>query len=153
VLNVGAVVHSIDSWALAQKLCATINQDALLKRPYPVLMQVRLSDDTQRPGVAEGDALALGEALLGLDALDIRGVMGVPPAGVDPKPYFARLWALSQALQQKPGGHRARAISMGMSEDFRAAILEGATIVRVGSALFGPRTQDPGENAHGLDPD
>jgi uncharacterized pyridoxal phosphate-containing UPF0001 family protein len=150
--GLGAVLQTVDSLALGHKLCAAADDCPGAPGPVPVLMQVRLSADPKRPGVAENDALALAQALLRLENLHVLGLMGVPPRGVDPRPYFGRLYALSQKLVRLPGGADAGALSMGMSEDFRAAILEGATIVRVGSALFGPRTHDAGEIAYGLDP-
>ena len=150
--GLGAVLQTVDSLALGHKLCAAVQQGLSVQRPLPVLMQVRLSAEGRRPGVAEGDALALGQALLQLQGLQVLGLMGVPPEGADPRPFFARLQALSQGLQRLAGGADAQGLSMGMSQDFRAAILEGATIVRVGSALFGPRTHDAGEIAYGLDP-
>jgi len=152
VLGAWAVVQTVDSLALGRKLCASVSAGLGARGPLPVLMQVRLSTEGRRPGVAEGDALSLAEQLLNLAGLKVLGLMGVPPQGEDPRPHFARLRALSQALQRLPGGAQARELSMGMSEDFRAAILEGATIVRVGSALFGPRMQPLGEIAHGPDP-
>jgi PLP dependent protein len=96
-----------------------------------VLVQVNLAGEAQKGGCAPVDAAPLVEQLRA-HALDVAGLMTVPPAAADPRPYFAGLRALAQHLG-------LRELSMGMSVDYEAAIGEGATIVRVGSAVFGAR--------------
>jgi pyridoxal phosphate enzyme (YggS family) len=96
-----------------------------------VLVQVNLAEEPQKGGVAPAAVPALVDALRSL-ALDVRGLMTVPPMGVDPRPHFARLRDLGHGLGLPD-------LSMGMSGDFEAAVAEGATIVRVGTALFGVR--------------
>jgi pyridoxal phosphate enzyme (YggS family) len=96
-----------------------------------VLVEVNLADEPQKPGCSVQDAPGLVDALAALD-LDVVGLMTVPPRGDDPRPWFARLRALGERL------HLAE-LSMGMTDDFEAGIAEGATIVRVGRAIFGDR--------------
>jgi pyridoxal phosphate enzyme (YggS family) len=96
-----------------------------------ILVQVNVGDEPQKGGCAPGETAALvGSAR---DAgLAVEGLMTVPPAGIDPRPFFAKLRDLAEHLQVPQ-------LSMGMSEDYEIAVEEGATIVRVGSAIFGPR--------------
>jgi pyridoxal phosphate enzyme (YggS family) len=96
-----------------------------------VLVEVNLAGEPQKPGCSVQDAPGLVDALGALD-LDVVGLMTVPPRGDDPRPWFARLRELGERL------HLAE-LSMGMTDDFEAGIAEGATIVRVGRAIFGER--------------
>jgi pyridoxal phosphate enzyme (YggS family) len=101
-----------------------------------VLVEVNLSDEPQKGGCAPDQARALVEHLTGAGIV-VEGLMTVPAAAGDPRPTFARLRELAQQLGL---AH----LSMGMTADFEAAIEEGATIVRVGSAVFGPRSGPEG---------
>ena len=94
-------------------------------------MQVRLGGEATKSGVDPGEAAALVALVRTLPALDLRGLMTIPPPG-DTRPHFAALRRLAESLGLK-------ALSMGMSDDFEDAIAEGATHVRVGSAIFGER--------------
>jgi pyridoxal phosphate enzyme (YggS family) len=96
-----------------------------------VLVQVDLADEPQKGGCEPGAAGALVEQLRA-HALDVAGLMTVPPASGDPRPYFATLRELAHGLD-------LHELSMGMTNDFEVAVEEGATIVRVGSAVFGAR--------------
>lgn len=96
-----------------------------------VYVQVNLAAEPQKGGCAPGDTAALVGALTGA-GLCVEGLMTIPPAGEEPRPYFARLRDLAGELGL-PG------LSMGMTGDFETAVEEGATVVRIGSALFGPR--------------
>jgi pyridoxal phosphate enzyme (YggS family) len=101
-----------------------------------ILVQVNVGDEPQKGGCAVGDTARIVD--LARDGrLDVCGLMTVPPAGDDPRPYFARLRELGERLGLPE-------LSMGMSGDYEAAIGEGATIVRVGTAIFGPRPGGPG---------
>lgn len=102
-----------------------------------VFVEVNLAREPQKPGCPPGETTALVDALRDR-GLVVAGLMAVPPVSDDPRPWFARLRNLAQAAQT-PG------LSMGMSQDFEAAVEEGATLVRVGRALFGrrPRPQAP----------
>ena len=135
-------VESVDSLALAQRLDQAA---ARLERVLPVLLQVNIGREPQKHGVLPEAAAALTEAVAELPNLRLQGLMAIPPAADDPeasRPWFAALRCLSEQLK---GNLRDSAhpweLSMGMSHDFEVAIEEGATIVRVGSALFGSRRQ------------
>jgi len=96
-----------------------------------VLAEVNVADDPAKAGVAPDDAPALVDGLRSA-GLSVDGLMTIPAAGRDPRPAFARLAALADRLGLAE-------VSMGMSDDFEVAVEEGATIVRVGRAIFGPR--------------
>jgi pyridoxal phosphate enzyme (YggS family) len=134
-------VESLDRAELAAALDRHV---AALGRSLDVLLQVNVSGEAQKGG-AEPDALpALVEAVRACAHLRLRGLMTVPAASADPervRPAFARLRELRDALCRAAGGFTLPELSMGMSADFEVAIEEGATIVRVGTALFGPREE------------
>lgn len=96
-----------------------------------VLVQVNVSGEAQKGGCAPHEVAALVE-ICRAEGLDVQGLMTVPEAGIDPRPSFARLRRMTDDLG-------LAVCSMGMSGDFEAAIAEGATLVRVGTAIFGPR--------------
>jgi len=98
-----------------------------------VLVEVNLGDEPHKTGCAPDQATALVDALRGL-GLDVAGLMAVPPQAEDPRPWFARLRDLAVAAAVPE-------LSMGMTDDFEIAVEEGATMVRVGRALFGERPQ------------
>jgi pyridoxal phosphate enzyme (YggS family) len=116
--------HSVDRVELVAELA---RHDGVA----PVLVQVNVADEARKGGCALADAPALVDAAREA-GLAVDGLMTVPPLGADPRPHFARLRALAEQLS-------LRELSMGMTGDFEAAIGEGATIVRVGSAVFGAR--------------
>lgn len=110
--------------------------------PLQVCLQVKLSPEPQKSGVEPSDLLALARHVSLLPRLRLRGLMTIPQAAADPaaqRAVYARLKALFERLQQD--GYPLDTLSMGMSDDLEAAILEGSTLVRVGSALFGPRSR------------
>jgi len=135
------VVETVDRLALARELArrAAANGTCL-----QVLLQANLSGEAQKSGVAPaalGDLLA---ACAGLEALEVVGLMTIPALSHDPeatRPVFARLRELRDELRQRPEGAGLRHLSMGMSADFEIAVEEGATIVRVGTAIFGAREE------------
>ncbi|NDQ58458.1 MAG: YggS family pyridoxal phosphate-dependent enzyme [Acidipila sp.] len=147
-------VDSVDSVALAQKLnsaLADMASEGSGKISLGVLIELRVSPEETKTGVEEEDLPALVEAVLTLPHLELRGLMCVPPFFDDPekaRPFFRRLREARDALRShlgskflRPGGESFLAeLSMGMSHDFEVAIEEGATQVRVGSAIFGART-------------
>jgi len=134
VASYSAVVHSLDRVALAAPLVRGAADAG--RTPPVVLVQVSLDGDPARGGVRPADVAALAGAAA--DAgLDVRGVMAVAPLGQAPRTAFARLAAVAADLRRE---HPAATwISAGMSGDLEAAIAEGATHVRVGTALFGSR--------------
>ena len=125
------VIQTVDSLDLAQKIARAA--EAAGKR-QEVLLQVNIGNEEQKSGAERADVPALVEVLRGIDALDLRGLMAIPPVGAadDARRYFREL----RALRDRVGVEQ---LSMGMSEDFEVAIEEGATIVRVGRAIFGSR--------------
>jgi pyridoxal phosphate enzyme (YggS family) len=137
-----AGVDSLDSLRLAEKLNSAA---AALEKKLPVLLEVNLAGETAKSGVAP-DSPEL-EAILAaaprLSALEFRGLMAIPPHTSDPegaRPYFRRLRELRDAIRARnlPAGGM-QTLSIGMSHDFEVAIEEGATCVRLGTALFGER--------------
>ncbi|MDH7568553.1 MAG: YggS family pyridoxal phosphate-dependent enzyme [Armatimonadota bacterium] len=134
------VIHTVDSLRLAQHLSRRAVEAG---RQLEVLVEVNIAAEPSKFGVAPEEALPLVEALAGLPALRPAGLMGMAPLSSQPeeaRPHFRRLRALWEKL---PAAYR-RHLSMGMSSDFEVAIEEGATIVRVGTAIFGPRPRPHG---------
>lgn len=130
-------VHSIERLKVAQRLSAA--RPAGLA-PLQVCIQVKLGAERSKNGVAAGETLALARAVAGLPQLKLRGLMAIPPASPDYAQqcrYFAQLRQLKDAIVS--AGVALDTLSMGMSDDLEAAIAEGATVVRVGTAIFGPR--------------
>ena len=133
------VIESVDRLDLAQEID---RRAAARARPIDVLVQVDLADEPRKGGVPPGELARLLDACARLARLRVRGLMAIPPASEDPersRPRFAKLRELRDGLAS--GGAELRELSMGMSADFEVAIEEGATWVRVGSALFGRREE------------
>jgi len=110
-----------------------------------VLIEVRLDPTAAKSGVADAELPGLADTVLRLPHLELRGLMGVPPYFEDVekvRPYFRRLRELRDSLRVQFGGEILPVLSMGMSHDFEVAIEEGATEIRVGTALFGERGKD-----------
>jgi pyridoxal phosphate enzyme (YggS family) len=121
-------IHSLDRLSLAKALAAAMDKAG---RRVPCFIQVNIGEEDQKGGCAIGDLPAFLEQVRALD-LPVIGLMAVPPADVEPAPYFALLAKLARdcGLEQ---------LSMGMSGDYETAVRIGATSVRIGSALFGAR--------------
>ena len=132
-----AWVHTIDGVPIAERLSATREaRQGLLD----VCVQVNISAETSKSGIAPGDALALARAVASLPRLALRGFMGIaaPTAEVElQRAQFRMLREILAAAQAE--GLMLDTLSMGMSDDLEAAVAEGATLIRVGSALFGQR--------------
>ena len=138
VLPLVKAIHSIDSLDLARDVNRIATELGLTAKVY---LEVNLAEESTKHGFKVEEVRANLEALHGLDRLNIQGLMCIPPFEADPelsRPYFTRLRELRDDLE-KSGGKPLPLLSMGMSHDFEIAIAEGATIVRVGSALFGER--------------
>ena len=135
-----SVIHTIDSVDLAQRVDRIAGEAG--RRPI-VLIQVDLAHETTKSGVDESELPAVVESLDAARHLDFRGLMILPPFFESPeltRPFFQRLRELSEALNRGRGADRKLTeLSMGMSHDFEVAIEEGATMVRVGTAIFGSR--------------
>lgn len=135
-----AVIHTIDSVELAQRLDRIAGE--IGRRPV-VLIQVDLGHEPAKSGADESELPRVIDALDSARHLDFRGLMTLPPFFDSPektRPYFVRLRELSEALNRsRQRDRRLTDLSMGMSNDFEVAIEEGATMVRVGTAIFGSR--------------
>jgi hypothetical protein len=133
------VIQSVDRLSLAQ---AISTRAAGLGRRMPVLVQVNVGEEPQKGGFLPADLRPALESLAGLPGLELRGLMAIPPAPREPedsRPHYRTLRKLLDEAPSWGAGAGCRELSMGMSGDFEVAIEEGATIVRVGTALFGPR--------------
>jgi pyridoxal phosphate enzyme (YggS family) len=135
------VIHSVDSVALAQRLdrvCGEVNREEL-----PVLIQIDLGKESTKSGAAESDLPEIVNAIKQSQLVRLRGLMTMPPYFDDPeqaRPFFRRLRELRDELSaQGAFGDAGGELSMGMTHDYKVAIEEGATIVRVGTAIFGER--------------
>jgi len=130
-------VHTVDRGRIAARLSA---QRPAHMPPLQVLLQVSLADEPGKGGVTPAELPALAAAVAVLPRLQLRGLMCIPPPAADvvaQRQPFRQLRELLVALQA--AGHPLDTLSMGMSDDLEAAVLEGATIVRVGTAIFGHR--------------
>jgi pyridoxal phosphate enzyme (YggS family) len=124
--RIADVVQTVDSVDLARRL----DRAAAGKR-LAVFVEVLLGDEPTKAGVAPADLPRLVDSLRAFPALDLRGLMAIPPPG-DTRPHF-------QTLRRLAEQESLAELSMGMSDDFETAVEEGATLVRIGSALFGAR--------------
>lgn len=134
------LIHSLDNENLALELD---RRAAAVPRIMPVLIEVNLSGEASKAGLTPDDLLPFIEKIAVLPGLSISGLMTMPPFFVDAekaRPYFRRLKELRDEIQARriPGLYLEE-LSMGMTGDFEVAIEEEATIVRIGTALFGPR--------------
>lgn len=133
-----ALIHGVDSVRLAQALQ---NKVEIMGGHQDVLVQVNLAQEPQKSGISETDLPMLADFLMGSRCLCWRGLMLMPPIFDDPegaRPYFAALRRLRDNLERRHGAVLPE-LSMGMTGDFAAAIEEGATLVRVGTRIFGAR--------------
>ena len=130
-------VHAVDR----AKIAAALSRHRPASRgPIHVCIQVNISGEGTKGGVAPAEAPALAREIAGMEGLALRGLMGMASPSEDvarQRSEFARLRAVFDTL--KAAGHPVDTLSMGMSQDFEAAIAEGATMVRIGTALFGAR--------------
>ena len=135
------VIHSLDSVALAHKLDRACHD--LERNQLPVLIQVDLGHEATKSGVDENELPELIEAVISCERLSLIGLMTLPPFFADPeltRPFFVQLRELGDRYSSQGVFDRHRAeLSMGMTHDFEVAIEEGATMLRVGTAIFGER--------------
>lgn len=131
------LIHSVDSAALAEEINRHAQKTGKLQR---ILLQVKLADEETKHGVREEDLSGLIDKVLLMNHIQLEGLMTIPPYFEDPenaRPYFRKLRELADRAIAK--GYPVKELSMGMSNDFEVAIEEGATMVRIGTALFGER--------------
>lgn len=132
------VIESVDSLKLAE----LINKRT--PEPIDVLIEINIAGEETKHGVDIKDAVKLARGISKLENLNLRGIMAIPPEMETPeesRPYFITLRRLAERINKQVPGAMLRDLSMGMSADFEVAIEEGATIVRVGTAIFGPRAE------------
>ncbi len=134
------LIHSVDSIKLAKELN---KQARKIGKRQSILVQVNIGDEPCKSGLAETEAAEHIVRIAEMENLHIRGLMTMPPFFDDPekaRPYFAALRRLRDSLASNAGlSPDFKELSMGMTGDFEAAIDEGATLVRIGTALFGER--------------
>lgn len=133
-------IHSVDSIELAARLDAATGEQA---NRLPVLLQVNLGGESTKSGVDETRVVHAAGEISRFPRLEMRGLMLIPPYTDDPegaRPFFRRLRALKEEIHAAGlAADSTRELSMGMSHDFEVAIEEGATMIRVGTAIFGAR--------------
>jgi pyridoxal phosphate enzyme (YggS family) len=139
------VVHTIDSAALAERLERVCEEEG--RERLEVLIQVDLAGEATKGGAREDELPAIVETLKGCERIRLKGLMTLPPFYDEVelvRPYFRRLRELREGLRASGAfGEGAGELSMGMSHDYEVAIEEGATLVRVGTAIFGERGRVP----------
>ena len=134
------IIHTVDRFSIADRLQYLLTEHWPDRR-LDVLLEVNLAEEPQKAGVDPEETAELLEHVRGCDRLVVRGLMAIPPWYDDPevsRPWFRQLRELRDRLEGETG-HPLPELSMGMSHDFEIAIAEGATMVRVGTAIFGPR--------------
>lgn len=133
------LIHTVDSVELAEELNKQAEKIGKMQR---ILVQVKLSEEEAKHGVSEKELMPLLEKIKGLQNLKLEGLMTMPPYFEDAekaRPYFKRLRAIKDEAERC--GFKLPELSMGMSDDFEVAIEEGATMVRIGTAIFGERSK------------
>jgi hypothetical protein len=141
-------LHSVDSIRLAEELekrCAALETESGKKKRVPVLLEVNVSHEATKFGLPADDGTQLEtvvEAILNLSHLELQGLMTMAPIVADPeeaRPYFRLLRRQRDELARQFPAADWRHLSMGMTDDFEVAVEEGATLVRIGRAIFGQR--------------
>lgn len=134
------LIHSLDSVNLAE----TLNKHSqLIEKKQRVLVQVKFSVEGTKHGISEENLMELLEKINGMENIKLEGLMTMPPFFENPEKtrhYFSRLRQLADKASEQ--GFSVNELSMGMSNDFEIAIKEGATMVRIGTAIFGKRNTD-----------
>jgi pyridoxal phosphate enzyme (YggS family) len=131
------VIHSVDSAGLAEELNVCAEREGKIQR---VLIEVKLSEEETKYGVSKEDLMDLIKVVSGMKNLKLEGLMTLPPFFDEPetaRPFFRELGELRDKAESR--GYRLPELSMGMTNDFESAILEGATMVRIGTGIFGER--------------
>lgn len=134
------LIHSVDSFRLAEEIQRQCEKE---ERVMEILIQVNVANDDAKFGVPVGEALAMVKDIATLERVKVKGLMTIVPEADDPeetRPHFRRLRQLAEEIRTVGiPGVEMQELSMGMTGDFPVAIEEGATLVRVGSAIFGAR--------------
>lgn len=139
-LKIFDMIHSVDRLSLAKEIDRRAGAAGSVAK---ILVEVNLSGEATKGGVKKDEALALVRDIAKLENLSVRGLMTMPPWFDDPeeaRPYFAALRELKdRVIDEKIGNVLMEELSMGMTGDYRVAVEEGSTIVRVGRGIFGER--------------
>ncbi|MEI8198102.1 MAG: YggS family pyridoxal phosphate-dependent enzyme, partial [Phycisphaerae bacterium] len=137
VLPLVRCIHSVDSLRLADEIQAGVSK---MDRTMQIMLEVNVAGESSKYGVAVGAAVHLAEQIDTMEGISLVGLMGMAPYSEDPeqaRPHFVRLREIFEEVRfRKIGGAAFKHLSMGMSGDYQVAIEEGATMVRIGSALF-----------------
>lgn len=139
VVGIFDLIHSVDSLELAQEIDRRAKEAS---RQQPVLFEVNIGDEPTKAGFRPDELISLLPELSRLSYMVVKGLMTIPPPTSDAeqaRPYFRRLRELAQRLSQIVPGLSMDELSMGMSNDYVVAVEEGATLIRVGTAIFGAR--------------
>lgn len=135
-----ALIHSVDSYRLAEEINI---QAKKIRRIVPILIEVNIAEESSKFGISAQEALQLTEEIAQLDNLRIQGLMTIAPYTENPednRPYFKKIRDLSVDIDRENIDNVSMdVLSMGMTGDYMIAIEEGATIVRVGTGIFGAR--------------
>lgn len=132
-ISIFDLIQSVDSVKLGQAIGFQAQGQG---RTQEVLLQVHLGEEETKSGFPPAEVRDAAEKLAAIPHLALRGLMGIAPNGRDARPYFRQIKALYDALPQE----NRQILSIGMTGDFETAIEEGATMIRVGTAIFGPRS-------------
>ncbi len=147
ILPLVDLIHSVDSLRLAEEIEAA---SIKLERKSPVLLQVNASEEKSKFGVAVGASVHLAEQIASMSNVSLVGLMTMAPLGAtaeESRAVFTRAREIFEEIKwNKIGGAGFKHLSMGMSNDFEAAIAEGATMVRIGTALFGGKVDDSADS-------
>ncbi len=140
VVGIFELIHSVDSLELAQEIDRRAGEAS---RPQAILLEVNIGGETTKGGFHQDGFVQLVSTMAALSNIQIKGLMAIPPPTAEPesaRTYFVRLRELAEAIAaQRIPGVAMDELSMGMSNDYDIAVQEGATLVRVGSAIFGER--------------
>ena len=139
VVGVAALIHSVDRYGLGEAIARRARSIGVVQ---DILVEVNVAGEPSKAGVEPQRAVALARELADLEGLRVKGLMAIPPqvtAAEDSRGYFRDLGGIGAQLSEAIDG--ADHLSMGMSDDYQIAIEEGATLVRVGRAIFGPRSR------------
>ncbi len=140
VIRDAFLIHSVDSYRLAEEINI---QAKKINRIVPVLIEVNIAGEMSKFGVSADESLQLAEEIAKLDNIKIEGLMTIAPYAEDPeenRPYFQKIRKLSVDIAKENIDNVSMSVlSMGMTGDYMTAIEEGATIVRVGTGIFGAR--------------
>jgi PLP dependent protein len=139
-----ALVHSVDSLRLAELLNRCAGEEGMPAHPLPVLLQVNIAGEASKEGMSPDDVPEIARQVSALPSLRVDGLMTMAPLVDNPedvRPVFRRLRLLRDLLRDEAPRSAWQHLSMGMTDDYRVAIEEGATLVRIGRAIFGERVQ------------